>query len=177
VIEVTSNADAFSAQIEAALAEIDQQINTGYWSWSMRVFQDLVESTPQWSGNLAANWFYSLNSPSGDYDPVLGKADAWGKPGENSFEPFQRGAPMAVMMSIGRAMEGPRPTYNDRIFFSNNTPLSFAELASPEVAEDTKQDWRRVRPVNLVERKVALSEFMSFKWSNLPYDAAVYSYY
>lgn len=173
MIAIQSNAAEFGRQLEALLVEVDERINRGYWNWSMRIFADLVESTPQWSGDLASNWFYTLNSPSAEYMPLVGKTAGatWDKPGHGAFEPFQRGAPMAVMVSVDRAMEGPRPTYRDVVYFSNNTPLSF-DTNLTLVASDKAMDWRKVRPVNLVENQVALSEFMSFKWRNLPYDAS-----
>lgn len=166
MIRIESNADVFCAQLDALLAETEQAVDFGYWSWTMRVFADLAESTPQWSGDLAANWYYSLNSPSGAYSEILAKKEHWGAKGFTMASPLQRGDPFAVTASVHRAMEGPKPTYTDVVYFSNNTPIGF----------DVENQLIPLRPVNLVDGRVAMADFMAVKWREMPYDARDFTF-
>ena len=49
-------AAAFKARLKAVMPTIEAEINTKYRKLVRKVFTDLVENSPQWSGNLASNW-------------------------------------------------------------------------------------------------------------------------
>ena len=57
-----SGVDAFISAIEVEQARFNNQISTLYQKWVKIIFYDIVELTPQWSGNLAANWYVSTSS-------------------------------------------------------------------------------------------------------------------
>lgn len=163
---ISGNFDQFEAELDAAILHLDNQVSEAFHNWTMHIFIDLVESTPQWSGDLAANWYYSLNSPSSEYHEIPAKAIHWAPKGFTAVTPLRRGDPFAVTASVHRATEGPKPTWRDKVYFTNNTPIAF----------DVENRLVTVRAVNLVDRQVAMASFIAYKWRNLPYDATRYSF-
>lgn len=159
MISIQSNSQEFSRQLLAAIDRLDEELSFKFQSWTLRVFKDLVIHTPQWSGDTAANWNYSVNSPDGSYHPIIGKALHWGKEGwANRPEPLQRGDRAAVFAAVGRAQGGPMPRWTDKVFFTNNTPI----------ADDLETHSVYVRPVNLVGGAVAMVSYTVAKWKNKP---------
>lgn len=164
MVDLEGNFDEFIRQVDAAIVHLDAQLDEAYFNWSIKIFIDLVEHTPQWSGDLAANWNFDVHSPSGGYHRLPYKTLAWPPNDENP--PFQRGAPLATGAAVYRAIEQARPRWKDTIYFTNNTPI----------ADDVENHRVNIRPVNLLEDQVAMASFMAFKWTNMPYDATRYSF-
>lgn len=162
MIDVQCNGVEFMAQVDVAMAEIDKELDKAYFNWTLHVFQDLVMLYPQWSGDAVSNWRYSIHSPSGEYTKLYTKDLRWGAKGYASEPPVQRGNFEAVSIAMSRAMDGPRPSYEDAVYFVNNTPI----------AADLEDNPAWVRPINLVNGVVATAQFIADKWRNLPYDAS-----
>lgn len=159
VITLTTNAQAFGTQIDGLLAEIDRQLDAGYQRWTLKVFYDLVVGTPQWSGDTAANWNYSIGLPSMRYQQIMAKSLLWGK-GYTQEQPYQRGALGAVWAAYSRAEDGPMPSWRDKVFFTNNTPIagSLEDMAVPIRVENLHPD----------TKAVMMAHFTRDKWSKLP---------
>lgn len=159
MIAISVNADAFGAQLDALLAEADRQLDAGYQRWSLKVFYDLVVNTPQWSGDTAANWYYSIGMPSMRYQQIMAKSLMWGK-GYTSEQPYQRGGLAAVWAAYSRAEDGPMPSWRDKVFFTNNTPI----------AESLENMSVHIRAENLHPdtKAVMMANFTRDKWSKLP---------
>lgn len=161
MIKIESNAAAFSAQLAAAIAALDEQLNFAFQRWSYRIFYDLVVNTPQWSGDTASNWRFSIGSPSAEYHEIPDKSSMWPLPAEfkdASADPYHRGSYLAVSRALDEAKNGPLPRWTDKVFFTNNTPI----------APDLETNSVYIRPVNLVGGAVAMVSYTVNKWKNLP---------
>ena len=110
-------AAAFKARLKAVMPTIEAEINTKYRKLVRKVFTDLVENSPQWSGNLASNWRIG----SGGYAQITGyNPQDWYK--EN---PYQVGSDPAVAMTLMR--EVPKLdaiTYKSPVRIFNPTPYA-----------------------------------------------------
>lgn len=154
--------ESFRRGLRAAIAEIEQKVSFRYAAWTLRVFEDLVENTPQWSGDTAANWRYSVGTPDGTYQPTLGKTAYWDTENRhapwNRPDPLKRGDPFATAQAIERAQSGPTPNWRQPVFFTNNTPI----------APDLESNSVYIRPVNLVGGVLAMASYTAAKWKNIP---------
>ena len=115
-------------------------------------------NTPQWSGNTAANWNYSIGLPNLQYRQTVGKSLYWQDKGYSLMEPLKKGDPAAVWQAYSRAEDGPMPRWQDKVFFANATPLA-QELEDMSIP---------VRLVNLVRGQTVMAKFIADKWSKLP---------
>lgn len=161
MIKVTSNAKAFSSQLLAAIEDIDRQLDEQFERWTFRVFKYLVYGTPQWSGDTAANWRYSIGSPSSEYSEIANKALGWNddrKYRTDGWEPYQVMHHLAAEGAVSRANDGPKPRWRDKVFFTNNTPIA------PDL--DAEPKW--LRPVNLVNGAQITVNYTKAFWSTMP---------
>jgi hypothetical protein len=159
VIDLQIRDLGFTAALEAAIVGIPEYVSQQFGRWTMRVFYDLVYNTPQWSGDLAANWNYSVALPDGTYRPIYRKALSWASsPAGDRMEPLQRGDMAAVWAAMGRAEDSPSPRYDQKVYFTNNTPI----------APDVETNSIYIRPINLVNGAVQMASFTAAKWRNLP---------
>lgn len=154
-------AGPFVAHLKALRMQTENYVSTEFAKWTVKIFRDLVQNTPQWSGDTAANWRYAVGAPDGSYTQVPDKAIMWPLP--DSFkngtdDPFQRGAWRAVQTALERQALVPAPRYDQKVFFSNNTP----------VAPDLESNSVYIRPVNLVDGVVAMVSYTAAKYKNLP---------
>jgi hypothetical protein len=149
-------ADAFQASLSTMVAQVEEHVSTEFAKWTMRIFTDLALSTPQWSGDTAANWNYSVQIPDGTYRPIVGKAVMW--PWNPAFPPRQRGAWAAVWTALDRAKEVTPPRYDQKVYFTNNTPIA------PRLEAESVY----VRPINLIGEHVAMAHYIAAKWSRMP---------
>ncbi len=58
-------------EVERGLKKFEQQLEKSvedfYRGWTVKMFQQIVWTTPQWSGNAVANWNYSLGQVDSTY--------------------------------------------------------------------------------------------------------------
>ncbi len=144
----TSGVDAFVQQARLDMARLDREVSAVFYKWTARIFKDLVTTSPQWSGDLAANWNYSVGSPDFSYTQIPNKtgSEAGIDYVAQNFGVFERGDYRAVSMALERMLAVTQPTWRDTVYFANATPIA------PEVeAESIK-----IRPVNLVEGQVMM---------------------
>lgn len=140
----TSGIASFMTALNLEMARLDREISFVFYKWTARIFQELVEDTPQWSGDLAANWNYSVNQPDYSYSRIPNKTGDdvrvdWHLQNQGVFE---RGHPNAVMTAMSKFATVPQPSWRDVVYFANATPIA------PDLPTI------KIRPVNLVDGKV-----------------------
>lgn len=143
-----SDLPAFELALSLELARLDREITEKFRGWTVTLFKELVYGSPQWSGDLTANWRYSVNAPDFTYVPIPNKVEGsqfWSK-----ADVYQRGAEPAVGMALANLAAAPKPTWRDTVYISNSTPIA-ADVEDRRVA---------IRPVNLVNGEVAMIEFV-----------------
>ena len=91
-----------------------------FYQMSMRML-DLDGGTPQYSGNASANWYPSVDTPSGDYDPDLMPDIA---PGEQPHSLRANPNWEALTLSQARVMTFLKslPAGANKLILANNTP-------------------------------------------------------
>lgn len=147
--------DAFLGELAAAQAALNIGVNTEYRRLIEIVFSDVLKGTPQWSGNLAANWFVGINSESELEQTLPEKSEYW-PPGEH--EPFNRKDPneFALEISAERLALMPAFSYLDQAYIYNP--------AYP--AEQVEQHTVYLRPVNLLGDAVMMTQWAASKYAD-----------
>ena len=148
VMQVT-NLRQFRFSVAAERARLDGTVTKKYKTFVTKVFKDLVINTPQWSGHLAANWNVLLTNETepGTYP---WKIEPYSRP------VYQRGDPGAVNFALGRAQPKiSKIRWNTKVGFAN--PV--------EYADEVQDNPGKLRPVNLVEGKVAMARWIAQKYS------------
>lgn len=144
----TSGVAAFRQQMKLEMARLDREITAAFVGWTVEVFRGLVERSPQWSGNMAANWNYSVHTPDFSYTQIAnktgddGRIDHW----RENQGIFQVGHPLAVGDAMARMQSVPKGTWRDLVYISNATPT---EDGWP-LAEAIEEGRVKLRPVNLI---------------------------
>lgn len=162
-IDVTGVPEYTKWLAEQALA-IKAEVLRKFRAWALHIHRDITELTPQWSGNLAANWALDVNSASSTAQD-LGDAGVR-RPGSTDNpvfgrEPYSRGMDPAVQISLARAARAGWASLASAYFIHN--PVEYAE----EVETDTGP--RPIRPINRLPRteagKIAMVHHAAFKYS------------
>lgn len=135
--------DAFLSAIETEQKNFNNQISEKYREWLRVIFYDIVELTPQWSGNLAANWFISTSSSTGSEETIAEKSYMW--PLSPFVEPHQRGDEPAVSISKAR--------FDEEVFGYSNQVYIFNPA---EIAPEVEAQSIYIRGVNLLDGRVAM---------------------
>jgi hypothetical protein len=144
----TSGIAAFNQALSLELARLDREISFIFYRWTIRIFRELVEDSPQWSGDLASNWNYSVGSPDYSYSRSPNKTgddarvDYW----RQDQGVFQRGHPNAVLTAMSRMEMVRPPAWRDTVYFANATPIA---PSIPNI---------KIRPVNMVNGQVIMIE-------------------
>lgn len=160
LIEVPS-LDATFASIKA---EIDLEINREFKKQVKIMFVDLLNTTPQWSGNYASNWWITTDPTVSYYTP-----NPW-KGSTRYEEAGKRGDTRGTAKPL-KLMNLAKFDYKNPIYFVNNTQTFFDEDTS-EVAGFTQPykganypSMTKVRPENLVDKRIALQSYITRKYS------------
>lgn len=145
----TSGVASFRQQMRLEMARLDREISAAFVGWTMEVFRGLVERSPQWSGNMAANWNYSVGSPNWGYTPIPNKTgddggiDHW----RMNQGIFQVGHSLAVNAAMSRMTSVPKGTWRDMVHITNATPMDDSDQYLADAIEDQSV---RLRPVNII---------------------------
>ena len=109
--------DSMAAKLKAGLKKIEDDLNKKHRTLGRKVFTDLVVNSPQWSGNLASNWYIT----SGSYKPIAGYSSTeW-----YNQNPYAKGDDPAVSMTLMREVPKLQSlTYKDKIVIGNRTPYA-----------------------------------------------------
>jgi hypothetical protein len=163
VIDITHNVDAFIAELRLQHAGVLNAVRYRYAQWVLAIHTDIVKLTPQWGGNLAANWYLDINGvSSGEQDLGDPTVRAPGSSPTVGKAPYSRGRDPAVAISLAR-QKGFWVDYFDRVFIHN--PVEYAD----EVEAGIGPGGRDIRAINRVPRsstgKVAMVYHAYVKYS------------
>lgn len=160
----TSGVDAYVAWLRAESRHIQMQVRNIFRNWALTIHEDITRLTPQWSGNLAANWVVELNTMSRTAQYIVGPAgDQPYRPGGRGEDGpiFSRGMEPAVSISLQRAATFRMPALSDTIYIHN--PVEYAQ----EVEDDTTEP--PIRAINRLPRteagKVAMVHHAAVKFN------------
>ncbi len=171
----TLNLSEFDTALDRALDALEREVTFAFRGFTVTVFRELVENSPQWSGNLAANWNIGINAPSPEYSEMSTKTGSWyghaDQQHRGAFDPFVRGAPFAVGVALGRNLPKTRVIkFNDTVYLSNNTP--YLHHVAADESDDGKSPY--IRPENKIDGVVALGEYVKAKYETMHVDARTY---
>ena len=155
----------FNSMFVGIEADIHAAINREHKKRVKIMFADLVKTTPQWSGNYASNWWITTDPNISHYNPSPWKgATQRGTEGKRGDE---RGTARPIkLMNLAKF------DYRQPVYFLNNTPVIFEEdTDKPSVVGYTQPyagadfpSMTKVRPVNLVDSRVALQSYLVSKY-------------
>lgn len=156
--------DDFKRKLKMDQLRLERRVTNAIQNLVWDVFTDLAVITPQWSGNMAANWFIVLGSDPtpdaipynvGEFWPVTrGMLD-------NGFFPNQQGDEEAINASMSREYNKiKRIRWNSKIRIVN--PVDYADKVEGG-DEDTP-----IRAVNFTGNygRVALETYINVKYNN-----------
>lgn len=154
------NLGVFIEGIEAYVAESKVLASATYRGLVSEVFTYIVDGTPQYTGNLAAEWKLTLGGPALGYAETSFKGAKIGGPNSVLPEPFNRTFNRNFeAMEYAKAAARPGVKYvslGTPVFISNATPYATTVQAGGGK--------HRIRPVNLpIEMVTAAHE----KYSSL----------
>lgn len=160
----TSGIDSFCSWLDEQTVRIPLEVRIAFRSWAVHIHASITELSPQWSGNLAANWMLDIGSPSSSANYYMGPA------GDQPFSEGTRGAPTysrgmepAVGISKARAKAVGIPGLGQSLFIHN--PVAYSDSIENDTSDPP------VRPVNRLPRsetgKVAMVYHAYTKFSEM----------
>ncbi len=163
----TSGVAAFAKLLRAEAAAIRTEVRRVFREWAVHIHADIATLSPQWSGNLAANWAIDLNAATSTAqelgDPLVRTHYAPASPAYGRA-PYSRGMLPAVEIALQRGASFQMPKLTDTIVIHN--PVEYAD----EVEADSGP--RRIRAVNRLPRdeggKIAMVFHAYEKYRTLP---------
>jgi hypothetical protein len=115
--------DTFRKSLEGQMAAMHGRINAAYREFITNILTELVENTPQWSGDLAASWRVraeGLTSRSGGSSTTGFKRDPIERP-----PPFFKGDEPAIVYALSVNSEVIQSIrYNTRVTIFNDNPTA-----------------------------------------------------
>lgn len=123
------------------------------------VLTDLVQGSPQWSGNLASNWYIEFHGNTGSYSPI----GNYSKTDWKTNPHYERGADPAVSQTLARELpklSGIR--WNSKVQIVNYTP--YAREVEQGIGPG---GWKGIRPENYKYGQIAMAEYVKMKYSRL----------
>lgn len=143
-----SGVEAYASWLESEMARIKLEFRQFLRSWALHVHADITSLTPQWSGNLAANWALDAGAATTTATTFVGPdSDQPYKGGRGGGPLFSRGMQPAVGISLARAQQVRLPQLNETLFIHN--PVAYADA----VENDTGP--RPIRAINRLPRTEA----------------------
>jgi hypothetical protein len=141
--------------------QAENKVTASYQQLLKKMFADLVETTPQWSGNLAQNWTVQyLGSAQARYvDRAPLMQSKYGR-----TSPYMMGMDPAVTNTLNRELpKFDKIRWNTKVTFINKTPYA------GEVAEGKgPSPHNPIRAVNLGPAgEVLMLNYVKMKYNNL----------
>lgn len=65
------NAARFASGLQAWMENVEDLVEGVYRGMAVRCFKYVLQETPQWSGNAAANWNFSIGTVDVSFDPEI----------------------------------------------------------------------------------------------------------
>lgn len=127
------------------------------------VMYDLILHSPQWSGNLASQWYVETNlNTNGAYRPLPGymAPDMW----RSTENPYVRGDDPALHMTASRELPGvSNIKWNTKVRIVNHAPYAL------EVENNIGPPGKSIREENQLASYggVAMVGYVTMKYSNL----------
>jgi hypothetical protein len=158
VLELENLAE-FSEGIDRWIGACEDLADGAFRGLAIQAFKYVVQGTPQWTGNLAASWRFSIGSPSSGYDETVFKEVVADFPG-GATASFSRLSPNPAAIHYAYALAQPAVSLmrlGAEVYITNNAP--YAAM----VEADKREDGRAfIRLVNLpIEMTHAAAEQFS----------------
>jgi|GEM_PF-4835312 len=135
---------SWQRSIQAEKARATGQVTKQYQEFIKKVFEDLVLHTPQWSGNLAANWQVRLTADGPATRVNWYKKNHTGGFKDKTYEPVQIGDGEAPYAAIERALpQIEKMHWNTKVRFEN--AVAYAEEVSVGIGPKKKE----LRPMHV----------------------------
>lgn len=155
-------AHALLDELRLAQARLEGRVTAEYRAALEEMFIDLVETTPQWSGNLATNWYIKIGAGRNPpYKEHIGYNLAWG-----AYGVFEMGDDPAFSDVVARELPKlMRLRWNQTVTFVNRAPYS------AEVQAGLGPEGREIRDVNLgPSGEVMMGEYIKVKYGSRGYN-------
>ena len=154
----TKNLNGFVKRLTLFKAYAEDQLLQEKKDFVAAVFTDVVQGSPQWSGNLTSNWYIQINGASSPYRQIAEYSSTdWYRE-----DPYQVGDDPAVSQTTDRELYRLNDsTLADKIKIANTAPYA----AQVEAGEGP--DGRLIRPENYKYGQIAMSAYVVTKYSAL----------
>lgn len=166
-----SGSQSFIAKLRKDHVDLTNKVAETHRRIVKHVLTDLVTFTPQWSGNLASNWYITFTGVGATYN----ERDEYKPPylwSSTDIEPSQMGADPVVSDTIKReSAKLSKIRYNTKVTIVNKAPYAqdVEDNIGPMGEFDDKP--RDFREVNLHPNygRVAMVSYVEMKYKNLRY--------
>ena len=152
------NIDGFIAKLKKHQLLVEGQVTETKRRLVRDIFTDLVQGSPQWSGNLASNWYIEFHGNTGGYKKIRDyRVRDWRRD-----DPYYAGADPAVTKTLNREL--PKTAgirWNSKIQIVNYAPYA----ASVEMG--VGPGGRPIRDVNYKHGQIAMAGYVVAKYSQL----------
>lgn len=124
MIRYKTNAGSFAKQIDAEIAAMGEMLDGVARGIAVTAYGVVLEETPQWSGNAAANWNFSLGSPDESVDHTF-KHDLEHSTAPHalrySMEAKSKGDPEAIQYAVQKnAGKESNVSFGSPVYITNN---------------------------------------------------------
>lgn len=152
------NIDGFIAKLKKHQLLVEGQVAETKRRLVRDIFTDLVQGSPQWSGNLASNWYIEFHGSTGKYSKIRGyKSKDWRRD-----DPYYAGADPAVSKTLARELPKIADIrWNSKVQIVNYTPYA------PYVEMGVGPDGKKIRDVNYKYGQIAMAGYVVAKYSQL----------
>lgn len=152
------NIDGFIAKLKKHKLIVEGKVAETKRNLVRDIFIDVVQGSPQWSGNLASNWYIEFHSNKGRYSKISGyKTKAW-----NRDDPYQVGDDPAVSRTLMRELPKIADIrWNSKVQIVNYTPYA------SEVEAGLGPDGKPIRDINYKYGQIAMAGYVTAKYSQL----------
>ena len=156
-----SSAHAILSDAKLVQARLEGKVTAEYRGAVAEMFADLVQVTPQWSGNLVSNWFIKIGDGRNPaYREIPAYSTTWAGPGEANKGVQKMGNDPAVTATLVREMPKlDALRWNQKVTFVNRAPYA------GDVQAGVGPDGRDIREVNLgPSGEVMMGEYIKLKY-------------
>jgi hypothetical protein len=123
VIEFTNLAE-FNRGLDAFIEECEELADGVMRGLVIEAFEFILQGTPEWSGELAANWRITVGAPASGYSETIFKERPFPGP---LPEPYSRVQPNEAALNFARSISRealPLIHVGAQVFISNPTPYA-----------------------------------------------------
>jgi hypothetical protein len=153
----------FVNDIDAWVEAMEELAEGALRGLAVYAFNYIMEGTPEWSGELVAQWKLTVGSPAQGYSETPFKNDAMPALSANNESPYSVLSPNPAAVHYAKAIARealPLIQLGAEVFISNTTPYGL------EVEMNEASDGQAfLRPVNLVDGRVQMLHAAHEKFS------------